>query len=99
MQFCRASNLLLSIPDDKRQAAAQSEPNVLNAFEQDEDEDEDEDETMLARRHMELKQYHQAVFVLQDCESPKALFMRIYSQYIVRYISSRSSHIFMLMER
>jgi len=97
MQSCRASNLLLSIPDDKRQAAAQSEPNVLNDFEQ--DEDEDEDETMLARRHMELKQYHQAVFVLQDCESPKALFMRIYSQYIVRYISSRSSHISMLMER
>lgn len=50
---------------------------------QEEDEEEDEDGVVVARTYMDARQYTRAVHALRQCVGPKAIFMRVYCQFIV----------------
>lgn len=47
-------------------------------------ESKEADRLLAARKYMEAHQYQRAVYALRGCSSSRAVFLSVYSQYLVR---------------
>lgn len=73
--FCRLAELNYSLKDVKLDLDVTSEAGPLETSDED-------DMYILAKSYFDLKEYDRAAYFVQDCKTPKAHFLNLYSRYL-----------------
>ncbi|KAL1734806.1 hypothetical protein EV714DRAFT_201840 [Schizophyllum commune] len=81
-----ATDMLNAIPPERRRAAGGGAEDLSmrmqNTDISDPDDQEEEDFFAYARQVFDAKEFQRVATILRDCESPKAVFLRLYARYL-----------------